>query len=251
MVSNYRKFFILSFALFVMQLLVLNQTCYAQATYQSLRASSPEDVIIAFYRFSGKTPDFTLWAELSEDYINAHSVNKQRFLEMERRRLIKKYKEYTPDRDLINIYFNAEIKATPILKDTNDTDRKYLLEITLSEHDADYFPFVYNDLWVAVIPDGLESKKKHVISADMYDRLGRRIGLSVERAVNAVVVMSIIPKSVDSDNPMLLDGQYQWLMMSDIAYIFIQNNEGQVIWSNKADWFTSHTEQEIINLYRK
>lgn len=182
--------------------------------------TATEKVGFAFYSLINSAPPIDRWIETREDYITAKPKVRIAMMDAERIRLQKGFSGYIPGRDMIMIRVKVRLTAT------ENPDSSRTLEINFSDFDQIlYFPFRLGDLWVALLPAGLEAKSAYRLTAEDYDGLSSVIGMG-----EGMAELVFIPTRADGGDPMVVGDIPLWPMMADVAQFSIFDREGNAVW---------------------
>lgn len=217
----------------------------ARAGIEELKPSTSEDIAIAFYRFVDAQPDFRRWIEASEVFQSTEAVNRAVIYQTEKRRLVGKFREIAPRTQLFTIEVPVVVKITKVLEATN---KPYLLEFLPRIDEVSYFPYSIADIWFAVIIRDLDTFLSQRIEEWEYVRLIRawpQLGSRTEK-MNLRAHVKIT--DADARAPVLLDGQHQWLMMTELASMSLWRAD-DFVWEYQAPWYETPTETELKKLF--
>lgn len=192
------------------------------------RASSVEQVAIAFYKTGGTMPNFTSWAqemkgERKKDEPENPLFKKNEMPESER--LQAAYETYDPSKDRIIIKTQAKVVV-------GENDGGPLMAIEFARGHLDYFPFEFRDQVIAVIPRDMQTHLQPKLTEDEAVILQK----GLDRADYAIVTFELRPSEADTRAPHMLDGVEQWYFMTDIASVSVWNKREALLWEYHAPW---------------
>ncbi|MEM8833586.1 MAG: hypothetical protein AAGB32_03490 [Pseudomonadota bacterium] len=95
------------------------------------KASSEEDIAIAFYKTGGIQPDLKSWVEESEIYRTTPLARRDEMMQRELQRLASKYSTFDPKDDVIVVQTKAKIKHVEEIDPVEKTS-SYFAEITFA-----------------------------------------------------------------------------------------------------------------------
>lgn len=255
LVTNRRAFIFSLFGLTLLGAMLFFSDIAAHAqpapTTQRTPRTETEKVGFAFYRLAKRPPPFENWIKSSDNYLLAGPVDKQNILHTELQRLARANQEYTLDDDLIHIKTRVEIRATEKLdkkaKDSGLIHRP--ISINMKEIKHGYFPVQLGTLWIALIPNDLESFALFSPAPEDYERLRDKLSLSgLPRP--ARMELRLRPRRVDLRSPQSLDGVEAWPMLAEIASLSLWRGK-EMVWEYRAEWYRNRTQKELLDLYER
>ena len=224
----------------------------ALAMIDDSRYSESEKAGFAFYKLARAKPNFENWIVKTEKYRTLLPQPRIDMLREETNRLHNGMVNFHPDEDFLHVMAEVDIGRYRGEALTEVGAGESILDIRLAGFQQIYFPFNVGDLWIAVIPEGIDLAGGVVMKKDDYRRLARKYGFDAGyvRSGKAILDMRLRAVSVDVSAPVRLDERDYWPMLAEIGSIsLIDITSKDVIWSHRAPWFTTKEERAIMNLY--
>lgn len=210
--------------------------------------STPEQVAIAFFKAADTNPDFDLWARNTDEYKRKSATRADEFLYEEKQRLMKEWKKYNPDQDLLMVkaVVNLEIK---VITDKNGNEN-YWMYITFRDGHITYFPYVFQEYKIAVIPQKIESLMIQPITKEQYQLMHKDFG--DKPLGSAIIYISLKPERAYIHQPYDIDGTQQWALLSNVVSMSLISfkSEGTPYWNYGAPWYVSPHTKELRDLYK-
>lgn len=228
-------------------LIVFTAAFQASLAYaQTKDASTSEEVAIAFFKTADTNPDFDLWAKNTGEYKRRSATRAEEFLYDEKQRLMKEWKEYNPDEALLTVKANVNLELKAVAdKNGNEHDWMY---ITFVDGHITYFPYVFQDYKIAVIPQKIESLMIQPITAEQYKMISTDFGN--QQTGSALIHMSLKPTKAYIHQPYDIDGTQQWALLTDIVSMALTSSKTAApYWNYGAAWYVSPKSKELRDLY--
>ncbi len=214
-----------------------------------------EVVGFAFYQLAGVPPDFPEWVMKTQTYLDAPHAQKTAILAENVQRLEIGYANYSLEHDVIDFTSGVTIQfPDPEELAKTDIEREGVhVRLKLTDTVGGYFPFNVGEIWIAVIPDGVEKFFDMNLPVQDYEGLLRGLGVdSSVRTVEAVMRFHVKPLAADTSKPMDLDGFRVWLLLSQIAAVEVWSKGMTTLsWSYSEDGRTIRGQQELIDLKKE
>lgn len=209
--------------------------------------STAEQVAMAFFKAADTNPDFEKWAKGSKEYKHTSASRAPDYLYREKQRLMKAWREYDPTRDLITIKGLVTVELKAIMdKDGNDS---YWMYMTFQEGKATYFPFVYQEYKIAVIPQKIESLMMQEITREQYEMI--KADFETSNGKQAALYVQLKPIKAYINQPYNIDDTDQWALISDIVSLTLRSyRTDSIFWNYGAKWYVSPVKKELNDLYK-
>lgn len=214
------------------------------------RAGDPdiaEDVAIAFFKAGDTNPDFDLWAKNSMEYKVASPARAAEVLQVEKQRLLKKWRAYNPEENVLEVKGNVNVELKAFT--TKEGEEQYWMHMGFKEGEISYFPYKYQKYLFAVIPQQIESLMIQQLQKEQYMLIRKDFG---EKDFGiATLTLQLKPVKSYTQQPYVIDDKEQWALLCDIATMALAaQGTGQSMWNYSADWYVSPVRQELQDLYQ-
>lgn len=215
------------------------------------RAGDPdvaEDVAIAFFKTGATNPDFDLWAKNSMEYKVASPARAPEVLQTEKQRLLKKWKAYNPEENVLEVKGNVNVELKAFM--TKEGEEQYWMYMSFKAGEISYFPYKYQNYLFAVIPQQIESLMIQQLQKEQYMLIRKDFG---EKDFGvAALTLQLKPVKSYTQQPYVIDDKEQWALLCDIATMALSaQSNGQSMWNYSADWYVSPVRQELQDLYQR
>jgi hypothetical protein len=181
--------------------------------------SATEKAGFAFYSMIRQPPPFTRWVETRPDYITAKPKVRLAMMDAERERLQKGFATYIPDRDLITIRTRAHVQ-----RKADESGAVKTIGVSFPDSDEFlYFPLQLGDVWIALVPSGLDARSDYAVTPAENETLPRGGDMTAE--------LTLTPVRVDEREPMVIGGTPLWLMLADVRQLSLLDEENQPVWT--------------------
>jgi len=230
-------------------------THYANAQLNSA-TSTAEDIALFFYKTGNATPNFRLWAKESDDYAKQPVARREGYIVDHMIELSSKYQNIDIKEDLITIKMPVNLfiemnKDEPITNEVNELGEALTARLAIRFNGAenlDYFPYIFLDQKIAVIPNNLKEFQNVNISERDFELIKQANQFNHRRYYDGVFELKA--RTVDLTQPHNLDGANQWIFRTDIAVLSVLNKRGNVVWQMSAPWYTAPNEENLHELYQ-
>lgn len=215
-----------------------------------------ERVAFAFYKLGGVMPDFKAWVESRPEFEDVRISDRDVYTRNEILSLKQRFASYNLDNELISVKIIADLGVEEIQTygsfDPN-APRRFHLSANPNSKEILYFPYDVNGQYIAVIANKIETLLTKEVDEALFESIRRDIEFDENRKSGRIVLNFLLrPVSADMNQPMLLDGKNQWLMMAEIAMFSAETlSNGTMIWEYRAPWFFFKTEKTVGSLYRE
>ena len=213
-----------------------------------LSFSEDEKVGFAFYTLIGQDPPYESWVMNAPEYIKMMPDDRIYYMDAERAKLKNGIANFNIRRDLVRVRILANLKIR-----AGEERDGMILDIIIPEFrdEIAFFPFQLGKRWIAVIPKDMSYTTSYPIAFGDLSMLEDEIGLKERGLENVIVEITLLPVNADSKTPMVLDDKPMWLMMSDIASLYILDDKNRVpVWGYSAPWYDSSVREQITDLYK-
>jgi len=208
--------------------------------------SKGEDVAIAFFKTANTRPDFALWAKGAPKYKTVAPARADMFLEDEQQRLIKRWQEYNPDNDFIDIRADVAIELK-ITVDENGNE-SYWMYMSFKTDGITYFPYTFMDYKFAVIPQKIETLMIQKLEEQQFRLIFEEF--KNKMTGGAYLYLQLKPVKAYINQPYMIDGAEQWALLCDVAGLALKSYYKKTpLWHYSADWYISPVNKELQGLY--
>lgn len=219
----------------------------APALAAKSETSDGEDVALAFFKTAGTNPNFDMWAKNSKDYKTAAPARAKDVLYTEKQRLIKKWHAQGLD-DVLTVGGMIDVALSSNLG--SGEAREYWLYLNFKDGKSLYYPLEFQDYQFAVIPQGMQTLEKHRLQKEQYDLILADLKGLPEGTT--YISLQLKPVKAYIDQPHMIDGREQWVLMCDIATVSLgSTTTKQTLWTYGADWYVSPVTRDLRGLYQK
>lgn len=209
--------------------------------------STAEDVAIAFFKTGDTAPDYDKWAKSTDEYGRTATTRVAEYLYKEKQRLMRRYTEYNPEEDFLNVRSNVEVELKAI--EDKDGNITYWLYILPGAQQTVYFPYTFMDYKLAVIPQMFETLMIHQIQKEQLDIMRNDFEGSMRGA--AYLYLQLKPVRSYIHQPYKIDGIDQWTLLTDIVSMALRSTKNnQPFWHYGASWYSSPVTEGLKDLYQ-
>lgn len=223
-----------SFVLWAM--LILSASCLlclsgrgaaAQDTFSgTVRLSSSEDVMIAFYKTAGILPDFDPWIRGRDPYRSTMLLRRDKVYAQERNRLRVAWNAYDPQKDILTVRAYVRGKMEP-----SEDGKNFILQLQFEGAEGvHYFPYDFLDESIALVPLDLDEHMRITLSPQEHSRISSVPGQENQ----ATMILRLRPVRADKDMLYVMDGRDRWVLLADIAALSIWSRKGVSLWNYSA-----------------
>jgi hypothetical protein len=202
---------------------------------------SPLEIAMIYYKYSGKTPDFSAWALLSDEYKNASIYDKAAILDARSREIADSFGLLGPDEQIV-----ADYPVT--LSEYSLGNKGYLIE---SFKDDTFFPFSYGGENFALVPKNILDHQwipAEGLPAKNIDDLR----LASENGKDAVMTFFLVPKFADKV-PVTIDGKEYHVIGVEVAGLAFFDSKEMFAWRQEKSTPLSpefrQRQKELMTLY--
>lgn len=219
----------------------------ATAFAQNKSISWNERGVLAYYKITGKTPDFQTMIMHTKEYQAMPPDIARQYLEEEKLRLQWGYGTFNPDKDFLSI-------KTKIISRILNKEEQYYLASNFpgkSAFDPPYFPYNLYDTWVALKLKDIADYMLLPLDKENHDRIS---GLLGEENPEHEITLEIKYRVKTGDpKPIELDGLQQHMMLGEIAQFTMllpgfHQSRDKIIWEYIAPWYMDEDEQDLIKI---
>lgn len=219
------------------------------------RYSESEKVGFAFHKLGRFDPDFEAWIRNSDRYDGATMRGKAALLQDDYYRLEAGYINFLPDVDLISLNMEAHVEASNFFQRSQmDDDTVTSIKINLLDLPENYFPFQVGEYWIAVVIKDFEKVTNMSFKKDEYRQFVEKFKLAqnaYQLKQKVTIDLKLRPVSVDTTEPIMLDGFEMWLMLAEIADMQLWrdvNGTREYLWHHTAPWYVSDEHRQLLRL---
>jgi hypothetical protein len=185
------------------------------------KASTNDDVGIAFLKTASNFPDFGKIVEKSEAYIKLDPLAQSDFKAKMVESLQGKYLSFQPGKSDLIIRLKVDILFG------RDPDGKGKISFRTFKTDPIYFPFFFADYPIALIINDFEMFREIHLDKLEAELVYNRLSLDGF----ATMLLQVHPIAADDKTPIDLDGIPQYPLLAEIGYIGLLNNSAEQIWA--------------------
>ena len=218
---------------------------HAAHAQRSMRASTPEDIALAFYKTGGIIPNFENWVKKQAPYINTPWAMREDIYNEELYRLQLAYQNFDPEKNFLVVKTFSNINP---IKNTDDEGvETYNIEINFSKApEALYFPYALLEERIILMPYHLES----IMSGEISDLQYAHIDKITNPRDDVHTIIHMRPHEADFSKPYKIDGLEQWVFKTKIISIEMWSNKDELIWEYTAPKYKSKNTIDLQNLYK-
>lgn len=185
------------------------------------KASTNDEVGIAFLKMANNFPDFKKIVEMSDAYKDLDPLAQKDFQTKMVSNIQNSYLAFSPGKSDLIIRLKANVLFQKL------ANGEGVLKIRTFKEDPVYFPFYYGGYPIALIIKDMEMFKQITLSTEETDMVYNRLSLSGD----VTLLLQIYPIAADDQKPIKLDDIEQYPMLSEIGYIGMINEQTEQIWA--------------------
>lgn len=209
------------------------------------KASTAEDVTIAFYKTGNIVPNFKDWIKEREPYRSTPLGRRPQIMGAEINRLSQKYKAFDTQQNLITVKTSATLQPIEMPNGQNQSD--YILNISLNDHkDVLYFPYEFLNQNIMMIPNNFDKAKAHIISKTQFTHIQSHL----RKDKRNTLIIRLKADKADFKHPYMVDNLAQWSFKTNIASMAAWTDDDILIWEYTAPWHMSPQQQQMRQLYQ-
>lgn len=209
-----------------------------------------EKVICAFLKLTNQKPSLESWIKNSEKYKEANKFDKPLILKTDKARLTLGCNTYEVKKDFITI--KEKIRISTSL----NSQRKRIVNIRFidkAKNESTHFPYQYGTDSIALITEELENFKQVTLQPEEIPLITKHFHDNAP--YEAIMEIRVKLLSADAHSKLEVDGEKQWLMLGDIAYIKIDyfdkfKNGNTAIWDYNAPWYYNESQKTLLEMFR-
>ncbi|MDB5490964.1 MAG: hypothetical protein JWO78_813 [Micavibrio sp.] len=215
-----------------------------------------DKVGFAFYRLINRDPPYLDWIKARDAYKEAVPKIRMDMLDHEQDHLRIGFANYQLDRDLImikapllyTIIDNPDYSVYEAAREKSLTKR---LQVRMPDNAVPYFPFQLGKMWIGVAPKDMEQ----FAAIDMTDLEFKALCIKIldcSNFKNKTVPTTIMLKALQADTKKpLMEGDLPvFVMLSDVAALYVRGSFGELLWSFTAPWYFNNKSQELMVLHK-
>ncbi len=197
------------------------------------KGTEPSYISMLFHKLSGKKPDFNLWAESSEKYIESTDLDKMAAKNVA-------YDQFDNFFTLLNIKEPIIISFTTQISDYSETNKGFFID---SFQPDLFFNYEYMGEHYAVIPNGIDNYQW--FSVPEADIKFSKLNTSKENYVNLKIILQ--PKYADSKKTIRLGKNKYWMILTEVKDIELWSTDSnQLLWRGE----NASENNKLLGLYR-
>lgn len=204
-------------------------------------ATSSFNLALLFYGLTGQLPDFSKWAEATEEYKKASPYDLEQVRTEQANKMKSAYSLLSFEEPII---INTKVKLSLY--------SKVLQGFKIESFKVDtFFAYSFQDVDYAVVPNALMD----FIYVDVSDPSQvERIQAEMNRNHGYIpLTMYVTPRYADKKSQMQLGDRKYWLISGDITAMALYTRGGkkaQILWEKGATPQGEKTKTELLNLYK-
>ena len=225
---------------FLCLVLMLWTTCIPALAQKSYDPSPKQDIILAYHKMAGKSPDFQAIAKEMQAYKDAN--DKEGKLKNIVERLRTRFNDMNAGEDILTFRTKVKLDAYRYSKKNRGA-----FIIRLLGKEPLHFSAKSSDKMYAILPDKFHRLRKN----DLWPREINAVLNRIPSNKKVTMYLQLQPKKAKIETSYILDGKEQWLLMARVARIGLYNNNDKTIWEYKAQWHSTKHGDEVRGLFRK
>ena len=215
-------------------------TCIPAFAQKSYDSSPKHDIILAYHKMAGKSPDFQAIAKEMRAYKDAN--DKEDKLKNIAGRLRTRFNDMDAGGDILTFSTKVKLDAYRHSKKGKGT-----FIIRLLGEEPLHFSAQSSDKMYAILPEKFHRfRKNHLWPREINAVLNR-----IPSNKKVKMYLQLQPKKAKIETPYILDGKKHWLLMARVARIGLYNDNDKTIWEYKAKWHSTKHGDEVRGLFRK
>ncbi len=216
--------------------------CTVNAQEQS-KLSNDENVAIFFYKAGGLVPNFDRWIRERPPYKTISPARRNQVFLKEKKRLQKKYQTLNLSKDYISI--KTFVRLLPEMLTNKDGKKSYFVKVIFDQGlDVFYFPYIFLEERIAVVPDQLQKHMSAEIESYQYDFISSYATGSSTFPMN--IQLRVL--QADLSQPYKMDGVEQWVLLTDVVSLDVWNQSNRLLWQYTAPWYISSETKDLYSL---
>ncbi len=189
--------------------------------------SSPEEIAFSFAKLTNTIPDIKMIIKGTKRYQEAMAIEKSRIIEEMEDDIKIKYLKFDKSENYLVIHSNIVVES--VLSPNKDNG----LKLNFSDSEIPYFPYIFGDNIISVIPDNLEQFK--FVYIPRYDLFS--IAKDIDVSGNNLMELILKPYFADNKKTIKMDGFDHYIIKAKIAQISIYGKDNKLLWRQTADWY--------------
>ena len=207
---------------------------------KSYNPSPKQDIILAYHKLAGKSPDFQAIAKEMDAYKDAN--DKEKKLENSVDRLRTRFNDMDAGEDILTLRKKITLDAY-----RHSKKGKGAFIIRLPGEGPLHFSAKSSNKMYAILPDKFHRFRKNDLLPHEINAVFNRMPSNKQ----VTMYLQLQPEKAVSETPYILDGKKQWLLMARIARLGLYNDNDKTIWEYKAPWYSTEHGEEVRGLFRK
>lgn len=192
------------------------------------KASTNDEVGIAFLKMTGNFPDFRKLVEDSPKYKSLNPLDQKNYLTGAVSKLQSSYLTFTPKRSNLIVRVGVKVKYF------RNKDGTAKLDIVPPSNGPLYFPYYFANYPIALVINNIDFFQHQVLTKEESDIVYGRLGLDGA----ATLLLEVYPIAADDSKTIMMDNIPQYPMLSDIGYIGLINGRAEQIWAWRSNKYT-------------
>lgn len=237
-----RTFRFCAFALLLLAVLAAG-TAMAARPRQEVLAPEPTSaghVALYYHKLTGQAPDFSIWAQGSDDYIQANDFDKELVLR-------EKASEASRAFQLLTFEDPVVVRTKVKLSSYSRARRGFFIQNFKPDT---FYSYHFVDRYYALVPlDLLDYQWVPIESGPALEK----ISAAVAGAKNdeLLLYISITPGFADARAPMKVGGKDYWLLSGKVKHISLHDPRSKkLLWENFGRGEMSENQKQLLDLYK-
>lgn len=191
------------------------------------KASTTEEVGIAFLKTTNNFPDFNKVVEGTDAYQKLDPLAQADYRAREVGKLQSAYLAYSPKKSSLMVRLGVRANFHQA------ADGTATLDFAPPQNGPLYFPYLFAGYAIALIPNGIDLFQHLDLNVDEAQIVYGRLGLDGA----ATLLLQLFPVAADDQTPVMMDNIPQYPLLAEIGYIGLINERGEQIWAWKSKKF--------------
>lgn len=230
--------------------------CVATGVY-SAKAQSRSDWPIdylagfAFFKFANVEPDFRTWVLRSPAHENGSPRSRAILLRSEVPRLQNAFSNYVIDDHPITLETEVTIKIPlpAVAKRLAKEEGLITIPIKIVQETGSLFAIQMADMWIALIPEGLDDMLQLRFTEDEYTAF--RNSLKDAGYISGSKVrlsLRVLPTEADTQEPLMIKDFQLWMLLAKIISFELRSEDSsQTFWHKNIEGYDKQNSNQTIN----
>ena len=210
----------------------------------------------AFFKFAKVEPDFRTWVLKSPAYENGSPRERANLLRAEVPRLQNTFSSYVINEHPIAIKAAVSMNVPTLSQAKHLAKEEGLITIPIKLlHDTgSLFAIQMADMWIALIPEGLDDMLYLHFTEEEYTDFRRTLSdAGYSRKSKMQLSLRVLPTGADTQQPLVIQDFQLWMLMTKIISFELRSEDGtKVIWYKRIEGYDRlNGNQGINDLYKE